>query len=106
MRAPLIVLALASAAGAALFARPAQPPGSPPTFRADTHLVEVSVTVHDENGQPISGLTREDFTLLDEGREQPIDVFSVEGASGGSAAAANAPMPAGFSSGDFTNQLG
>jgi len=34
--------------------------------------------VHDKNGQPVSGLTRDDFTLYDEGQEQRIDLFSVE----------------------------
>ena len=54
-------------------------PTQPPTFRADTRLVEVNVIVHDKSGQPVAGLTRGDFTLLEDGKEQPIDVFSVEG---------------------------
>jgi len=49
-----------------------------PALRVTTRLVEVSVVAQDKKGQPIAGLTRDDFTLLDEGRPQPISVFSVE----------------------------
>src|SRR5476649_2485812 len=77
-------------------AAPAQTPVA--TFRADTRLVEVSVVVHDKNGQPVTGLTRDDFTLLDDGSEQPIELFSVESDHAGTAAPALAPE-------DFSNRL-
>ncbi len=49
-----------------------------PTFQSTVRLVEVSVVVHDKNGQPVSGLTAGDFRLYEDGKEQPIQVFSVD----------------------------
>jgi VWFA-related protein len=46
--------------------------------RVTTRLVEVRVIAQDKQGEPVSGLAREDFVLLDEGREQPISTFAVE----------------------------
>jgi VWFA-related protein len=40
--------------------------------------VQVSVVAHDPDGNPIRDLTRDDFTLTDHGRPQPISVFSVQ----------------------------
>ena len=56
--------------------RPQQSPPTP-TFRARTRLVEVDVVVRDKNG-PATGLTQDDFTLLDNGNPQHIAVFSVK----------------------------
>jgi VWFA-related protein len=49
-----------------------------PTFQATTRLIQVSVVVHDKNGQPVSDLTAADFKLFENGKEQPIQVFSIE----------------------------
>ncbi len=46
-----------------------------PVFRADVSLVNVLVTVRDENGGPLGNLTREDFEILDRGEPQEIAVF-------------------------------
>jgi VWFA-related protein len=46
------------------------------TLRVNTHLVQIDVVVRDKNG-PVAGLTKEDFTILDSGKPQRIDVFSV-----------------------------
>src|SRR5580700_249452 len=50
----------------------------PPTFKTGTKLVQVDVVVRDKNG-PVSGLTKEDFALLDNGKPQEITVFAVKG---------------------------
>src|ERR1039458_1620849 len=61
---------------------PPTPPGkSPaqstaPTLRVTTRIVQVSVTVHDVNGRPVTGLTKDDFVLSDEGKRQKIASFS------------------------------
>jgi VWFA-related protein len=47
-------------------------------LRVTTHLVEVHVVVHDKQGAPVEGLTRGDFTVVDNGKEEQISVFSVE----------------------------
>jgi VWFA-related protein len=48
----------------------------PSTIRSATRLVEVSVVALDSHGNPITGLTKEDFTLQDEGTAQKISVFN------------------------------
>jgi VWFA-related protein len=55
----------------------AQPPT---TFRTGTKLVQVDVVVRDKKG-PAAGLTRQDFTLLDDGKQQEIAVFAVKSAA-------------------------
>jgi VWFA-related protein len=73
-----------------------QPP--PPTFKTGTKLVQVDVVVRDKSG-PVSGLTKEDFTLFDNGKPQEIAVFSVKGSIQSAAAAVKpavaVPLPPG-----------
>ncbi len=47
-----------------------------PAFRAGIKLVEVDVVAR-RNGAPATGLSKDDFTLLDNGRKQLIAIFSV-----------------------------
>ena len=47
-------------------------------FRSTTDLVPVFATVLDKNGQFVHGLTRDDFTILDDGKPQTIVGFSDE----------------------------
>ncbi len=49
-----------------------------PVLRVTTRMVQVNVVVHDNKGQPVTSLTRDDFVLLEDGKEQPITQFSVE----------------------------
>lgn len=67
--------AAAAAAGLALLSAGlrAQQAG---TFRAAVDLVPVFVTVTDPDGAYASGLTQDDFTILDNGRPQEIISFS------------------------------
>ena len=54
----------------------AQVGGAPSgTFRTSTSLVEVDVIVKDRDGRFVSGLTAEDFEVLEEGVPQPIQHF-------------------------------
>jgi VWFA-related protein len=46
-----------------------------PALRADTRLVEVVAVVRDAHGKPVPGLTKQDFRVLDDGRERFIDHF-------------------------------
>jgi VWFA-related protein len=64
--------ALAVAAAASLYGQ-ASP--SPPSFPAQAEAITVDVVVLDRDGQPVAGLTKEDFTLLDGGRPQAIVGF-------------------------------
>lgn len=45
-------------------------------FRSDNYTVPVTVTVHDGNGRLISGLTRDDFEIFEDGTPQRITQFS------------------------------
>lgn len=44
------------------------------TFHAGTRLVQVEVVVRNKNA-PVSGLTKDDFKILDQGKLQHIDIF-------------------------------
>jgi VWFA-related protein len=80
--------ALAVAAAVSLFGQ-ASPP--PPSFPAQAEAITVDVVVLDRDGQPVAGLTKEDFTLLDGGRPQPVVGFEERRAPRGTAAAAAVP---------------
>ncbi len=45
-------------------------------FRAGVDLVQVDVVVLDASGEPVHGLTKGDFTLIDKGTKQPVATFS------------------------------
>ncbi len=63
-----------------LAAAPSQSP-EPQTFKIGTKLVEVDVVARDKRG-PATGLTKDDFTLLDNGTPQDIAFFSVRSVRG------------------------
>ncbi|MGH9714151.1 MAG: VWA domain-containing protein [Candidatus Acidiferrales bacterium] len=46
-------------------------------LNSTTRMVQVSVLVQDKHGDPIPGLNKDDFTLLDEKQPQAIQFFSV-----------------------------
>jgi Ca-activated chloride channel family protein len=46
-----------------------------PPIRVDVHLVNVFVNVTDANGSPVGGLSRDDFTIAEDGHPQKIAVF-------------------------------
>ena len=53
-------------------ARQSQTAGQAPIFRSGTSLVQLDVVVTGRDGKPVAGLTKEDFTVLDAGRERPV----------------------------------
>jgi len=52
--------------------------GAQPSFRADSNLVVIPVSVSDPANRFVLGLRKEDFRILDDGVEQPIAHFSGE----------------------------
>src|SRR6186713_2126883 len=66
---------LAAGVGVVLVAggAPAQPPS--PTFPSRIELIKVDVVVVDKKGQPVPGLTRDDFVVEEDGRPQTIVSF-------------------------------
>ncbi len=69
------ILALALSAGVAWTA--AQAPQPAPTFRAGVTLVTTDVIPRDDGGRFVSDLTRDDFTVLEDGVRQEIASFSM-----------------------------
>ena len=63
----------------ALGQQPAAPQQPPPTFKSGVQLVEVDVRVFDRNDRFVTGLTRDDFELLENGAEQKIDALYIVG---------------------------
>ena len=60
-----------------------QPPPNPsgdesPTFRSDTRLVVLPVSVADKNGKLVTNLTQQSFKVFENGSEQPIKIFRRE----------------------------
>jgi VWFA-related protein len=90
--------------------------GQPPTFRAATRLVEVSVVVEDGSGRPVRDLTPADFTLYEDGKAQQIEIFAPPrglAATAPIASATVATSPAATTSAstvlpwrDFSNRIG
>jgi VWFA-related protein len=52
-----------------------QAPGG--TFQVEVNYVDVDVVVTDEQGQFVTGLTRDDFAVSEDGKPQKIDTFSL-----------------------------
>ncbi len=61
------------------------------TLRVTSRLVQVNVIVHDRDGNPVTGLTKDDFVLLDQGQRQQLATFSEQKSSLTADSAAAAP---------------
>src|ERR1019366_8617578 len=74
-----------------------------PALRVLTRLVQINVIAQDKNGQPVTGLTKDDFTLFDQGQEQKINFFAEQSnqvlpaTTSSTSSAAVAPPPNTFS---------
>ena len=53
----------------------AHPGAQNPPLRVEVKLVNVFVSVTDPNGAPVGGLSRDDFSVTEDGRTQQIAVF-------------------------------
>ena len=66
---------------AAMALQPPQPP-QPPTFRTEANLVRVDVTVVDRDGEPVTALGADDFTVEEDGVVQAVQSFKFVSADG------------------------
>src|SRR6185295_5827634 len=51
---------------------------SPPAIKVTTRLVQVNVVVHGKKNEPLTDLTKSDFTILDNGQPQQVATFTME----------------------------
>lgn len=56
----------------------AQPQDPPAVFSSRVDLVVLHAVVHDEHGNPVTQLPREAFTVIEDGRRQPLALFAAE----------------------------
>jgi VWFA-related protein len=82
----------------AVFAGAAWPQEPALTIRTESRLVQMTVVVQDGKGKPVTGLSKDDFTVTDEGKPQTISVFE---AYDGAQVLPAATLPAGH----FSNRL-
>ena len=55
-----------------------RPSAQPPvTFKVEVNYVEIDASVTDANGNFVRTLTRDDFQVLEDGKPQPLSVFSM-----------------------------
>jgi VWFA-related protein len=72
-------LAILAACAALAFAQARTPPEQAPTsgvIRVDVELVNLLCTVQDRSGAYITDLSKDDFTVLEDGKRQPITHFA------------------------------
>ena len=79
-QAAAVLLVAAAATLHPAEARQATPAGqrSAPTFRSSIDLVTINVVVRDKDGNIVRGLTRDDFTVTEDGKPQSISTFDFE----------------------------
>ncbi len=73
----IIAVLIGAATGAAIRSAPATKSAQQP-LRVTTRLVSLDVIVLDKHGNPVSGLTKDDFVVLDNKSQRTIQIFSVE----------------------------
>lgn len=77
-----------------------------PTFRSGARLVQVSVIVHDGRRRPVGGLSRTDFRVFEDGKEQRVALFEVHTrTASANASASPASDGAGTAPGTFSNRI-
>ena len=71
-------IALLVALPVALLTSTASAPQDRPTFRSNSELVVMHVSVRDRSGRYVTGLTQDAFTVIDDGKPQTLEMFSAE----------------------------
>ena len=100
MRSIATFVAIAAAAGISVLhaqGNGQKPSTSGPTFKSSTRLIQVSVVVQDGRRRPVTDLKPEDFEISEDGKPQPVSVFSLRGQAPSDAVAEG--------TGVFTNRL-
>src|ERR1035441_6290702 len=74
----LCVFSLASALFAQTLPQQAKPVDELPTIKVDVDVVNVLASVRDKKGTLVPNLEKQDFTILEDGKPQPIKYFTRE----------------------------
>ncbi len=72
----VVIAALVAGVGVRASTTQDRPADQAPTFRVRADVVQLDVSVLDQQGQPVRGLNATDFTVLDSGVPQPIVAFA------------------------------
>jgi Ca-activated chloride channel family protein len=78
MRALYSSLILVAGLSSSWLSSPSTALSAQPTFRAESELVVLHVSVRDRGGRYISGLTQDAFTVIDDGKPQTLQMFSAD----------------------------
>lgn len=70
----LVLTVVVMCAGAVVLRAQQQKPD--PTFRATVDLVNFGISVVDKQGKPVTGLTQDDFEIVESGKKQSVQFFS------------------------------
>lgn len=68
----IVLTAILAGAGVSIFLRAQEPPA----YKVDVNVVNVLATVHDRNGHLVNDLTKDDFILEEDGKQQEIKYFT------------------------------
>ncbi len=96
------VLAFLFAGGLVFSQSPAPPPpggqnpAAQPSLKVSVRLIQVTVIAEDADGNPVSDLKKEDFTLRDQGQQQRIFFFAQQNTPAFPLQPAAAAVPANF----------
>jgi Ca-activated chloride channel family protein len=74
----LLLISILVAESVSLPASHSSAPQERPTFRASSELAVMHVSVRDRGGRYITGLTRDAFTVIDDGKPQTLEMFSAD----------------------------
>ena len=77
MRLTAIISILVAGSVSLLTSHPLEPQDRP-TFKSNSELVVMHVSVRDHGGRYITGLTQDAFTVIDDGKPQALEMFSAE----------------------------
>ena len=72
----LLVFCLGLGVGLALLSPSAVTAQSPAVFKAETHLIDTTVSIHDADGSLIPDISKDDLTVIEDGVVQTIRFFS------------------------------
>jgi len=77
MRLTALISILVAGSVSLLTSHPLEPQDRP-TFRSNSELVVMHVSVRDRSGRYIAGLPRDAFTVIDDGKPQTLEMFSAD----------------------------